>query len=259
MEASIFVFEDASELAQEAARRIARQAVAASRSRGRFSVALSGGSTPGSLYRLLAQNPYREQIPWADVHIFWGDERCVPPDDPGSNYGQAVKLFLSQVPIPSGNVHRVQGELDPPVAARLYDAALQGFFCGPRIRFDVVLLGLGTDGHTAALFPGSPALEESKQLAQAVVGDYGGRPARRVTLTLPAINAAREVLFLVSGAAKAEIVRDVLEGSDSRNPARRIRPSAGRLTWLLDSAAAKRLTGTADGAPSSGHSWHLDS
>jgi 6-phosphogluconolactonase len=179
MESGIVVHEDASELAREAAQHFARQSVDASRSRGRFSVALSGGSTPSALYQLLAEEPYRGQIPWADVHVFWGDERCVPPDDPDSNYGQAQASFLSRAPIPSGNVHRIQGELDPSAAARVYDAALQGFFCGPRIRFDMVLLGLGTDGHTASLFPGSPAVQEAERLAAAVVGEYGGRPARR--------------------------------------------------------------------------------
>ena len=241
MEASIFVYEDASELAQEAARRIARQAVAASRSRGRFSVALSGGSTPGSLYRLLAENPYRGQIPWADVHIFWGDERCVPADDPGSNYGQAVKLLLSQVPIPSDNVHRVQGELDPPVAARLYDAALQRFFCGPRIRFDLVLLGLGTDGHTASLFPGSDALEEKERWTAAA--ENGDPSVPRVTLTLPVLNNAAAVLFLVAGSAKAGVLASLLSADPPDIvPARRVRPPHGDTIIFADQAAVAGLS-----------------
>jgi 6-phosphogluconolactonase len=226
--------------------------VDAARSRGRFSVALSGGSTPAGVYRLLAEEPFADRIPWSDVHIFWGDERCVPPNDPGSNYRLAQEALLSRVPIPADNIHRIRGEVDPSTAARVYDAALQDFFCGPRSRFDLVLLGLGTDGHTASLFPGSSALEETEQLAEAVVGAYEGRPAQRVTLTLPAINSAREALFLVSGAAKAGIVRAVLEGSEPDLPARRVRLTAGRLTWLLDADAAAHLAGGAVSAPAVG-------
>lgn len=249
MEADVVVSEDASELAREAAQRFSNLAIDAARSRGRFSVALSGGSTPVALYGLLAKEPYRGQIPWSDIHVFWGDERCVPPHDRGSNYGLAQKVLLSRVPVPSDNIHRIQGELEPSAAARLYDAALQGFFCGPKIRFDLVLLGLGTDGHTAALFPGSPGLEGTERLVEAVAADYDDRPARRVTLTLPAVNSAREVLFLVSGGNKAGIVRAVLEGSDPHLPAQRVQPTAGRLTWLLDAAAARGLTGGEAGRP----------
>ena len=241
MEVDVVVLEDASELAREAAQRFTRQAVDAVRSRGRFSAALSGGSTPGVLYQLLAEEPYRGQIPWADVHLFWADERCVPPNDPGSNYEQAETALISRVPIPPDNIHRIQGELEPLAAARFYDRALQDYFCGPQTRFDLVLLGLGTDGHTASLFPGSPALEGTERLAEAVVAVYDDRPAQRVTLTLPAITSAREVLFLISGGTKAGIVRAVLEGSDPRLPARRVRPTAGQLTWLVDKAAAGGL------------------
>ena len=227
-------------VAQEAARRFVELAQQAVASRGRFSVALSGGSTPGALYRLLAEEPHRAQVPWRHVHLFWGDERCVPPEHPESNYRLARETLIAHAPVAAENVHRIRGELEPEAAARAYDCELQDFFCGPRPRFDLVLLGLGSDGHTASLFPGSPALDEKERLAVAATAHYADRPARRVTLTLPAINTARQVLFLVTGSAKAGIVQAVLEGAEARLPARLVRPTAGQLTWLLDDAAAGR-------------------
>ncbi len=241
MNPEIVIFPDPPALAREAARRFTDLAREAAESRGRFSVALSGGSTPGALYRLLAVEPDRGQIPWAQVHLFWGDERCVPPDDPGSNYRLAGDTLLDHVPIPAGNVHRVRGELEPGAAARAYERGLNDYFCGPRTRFDLILLGVGGDGHTASLFPGSGALQESERLALAVEAHYEGRPASRVTLTLPAINTARHIWFLVTGSAKADIVQAVLEGEDGGLPAQRICPTAGVLTWLLDAGAASQL------------------
>ncbi len=241
MDAEIVVVPDGEALAREAAQRFAHLAREAAGSRERFSVVLSGGSTPGRLFRLLAEEPYRVQVPWEQVHLFWGDERCVPPDDPGSNYRLAEESLIAHVPIPPENVHRIRGELQADMAAQAYENRLQDFFCGPRPRFDLVLLGLGEDGHTASLFPGSPLLDEQKRLAAAATASYQDRPAQRVTLTLPAINTARQVLFLVAGGAKAEIVQAVIEGPTGRYPAQRIRPTAGQLTWLLDAAAASRL------------------
>ena len=241
--AEVIVLPDAEALAHEAARRFAELARESAASRGRFSVALSGGSSPGKLYKLLAGEPHRTQIPWAQVHLFWGDERCVPPDDPGSNYHLAEGSLITQVHIPAENVHRMRGELAPEAAARAYDRELQDFFYGPRPRFDLVLLGLGEDGHTASLFPGSPLLAEAEHLVAPAAAVYQGRPAQRMTLTLPAINAARQVLFLVSGGAKAQVVQAVLEGPAERLPAQWIQPTAGRLTWLLDAAAASALGG----------------
>lgn len=243
----IIIVADAAAVAREAAQRFAVLAREAVNSRGRFSVALSGGSTPGALYRLLAAEPYREAIPWQGTHLFWGDERCVPPDDPGSNYWLADEVLVSRVSIPPENVHRVRGELEPPAAARAYENTLLDYFCGPRARFDLVLLGLGGDGHTASLFPGSPAVSETERLAVHVTATYEDRPAQRVTLTPPAINGAREILFLVTGSAKAEIVRAVLADAEGGYPAQQIQPAAGRLTWLLDSAAASRLSEKAKG------------
>jgi len=243
MDANVVVLPDPGALAHEAARRFVALAREAAESRGRFSAALSGGSTPGGLYRLLAEEPYSVQVPWDAVHLFWGDERCVPPDDPGSNYHLAEEILLSRVPIPPENVHRVLGELEPASAARDYEQEIQDFFCGPHARFDLILLGLGEDGHTASLFPGSPALAETERLVAATTAVYQDRPAQRVTLTLPALNSARQALFLVAGSAKAGIVQSVLEGADERLPARRVQPVAGGLTWLLDAQAARLIEG----------------
>jgi 6-phosphogluconolactonase len=247
MDAEILILSDPEAVAHEAARRTVALSREAAGSRGRFSVALSGGSTPGHLYRLLAGQPYRPQIPWEEVHLFWGDERCVPPSDPGSNYYLAQETLISRVPIPPGNVHRVRGELEPGRAARAYEQELQGFFCvphgGPRARFDLVLLGLGEDGHTASLFPDSPLLSERERLAAAATAVYQDRPSKRVTLTLPALNSARQVLFLVTGSAKAGIVQAVVEGAGQALPAQRIQPAAGQLSWLLDAGAARLIGG----------------
>jgi len=243
MDAEIVILPDPEAVAHEAARRFVALSRAAAGSRGRFSVALSGGSTPGQLYRLLAEEPYNAQIPWAEVHLFWGDERCVPPGDPGSNYILAQETLISRVPIPPGNIHRVRGELEPGRAARAYEQELQDFFCGPRARFDLVLLGLGEDGHTASLFPASPVLAETGRLVAAATAAYQDRPAQRVTLTLPAINSARQVLFLVTGSAKAGVVQSIVEGTDKQLPARQIQPVAGQLSWLLDAEAARLIGG----------------
>ena len=246
MDAEILILPDPKAVAHEAARRFVALSREAAGSRGRFSVALSGGSTPEQLYRLLVSEPYRAQVPWAEVHFFWGDERCVPPDDPGSNYALANEMLISRVPVPPENVHRVRGELEPGRAARAYEQELQDFFCAPHgglhIRFDLVLLGLGEDGHTASLFPASPALAETGSLVAAATAVYQDRPAQRVTLTLPAINSARQILFLVTGSTKASIVQSILKGTGDRLPAQRIQPAAGLLTWLFDAEAA-RLTG----------------
>lgn len=241
MDAEIIVAPDPVAWAQEAAQRFAELARKAAASRQRFSVALSGGSTPGKLYTLLGRESYRTEIPWEHVHLFWADERCVPPDDPGSNYRLVQETLLTQVSIPPENVHRVRGELGPQAAAQVYERDLQDFYCGPRPRFDLVLLGLGEDGHTASLFPGSPLLAERERLVAPAVASYQDRPAQRVTLTLPAINTARQVLFLVTGSAKAGIVQTVLAGPAGQLPAEQVRPTAGQLTWLLDAAAASLL------------------
>lgn len=229
------VLPDLKAISQAAAERVATLA----QTRDPFTVALSGGSTPRRLYEVLAAPPFRERVPWGRVHVFWGDERCVPPDHSDSNYRLAREALLDKIPILAENVHRIWGEMPPDQAAAAYQTELEAVV-GVNGRLDLILLGMGADGHTASLFPGTEALEERER---AVVAVYVERlQAWRVTLTLPVINAARQVLFLVTGAAKAEIVQAVLEGPEGRFPAQQIRPTAGQLTWLVDVAAASRLT-----------------
>jgi 6-phosphogluconolactonase len=245
MKAEIRVVADGAELARAAAGEFqdrAREAVAA---RGAFTVALSGGSTPKSLFLLLASDTYRAQLPWDRIHFFWGDERHVPPDDPESNYGMARDTLLSRAPVPPSNVHRIAGEEeDAGAAAAAYERTLREFFRlgrEERPRFDLVYLGLGPDGHTASLFPGTRALQEEERL---VVANWVGKfYANRITLTAPVLSAARSVVFLVAGPDKALPLKAVLEGprEPSQLPAQLIRPDGGRLLWLLDRAAAARL------------------
>jgi 6-phosphogluconolactonase len=203
-------------------------------------VALAGGSTPQSLYRLLADDkgPYRTRVPWESTHVFFGDERMVPPDDPDSNARMAFEALLRHVPVPEEQVHRIRGENpDPDRAAEEYEEMLRDTFrlAGrEQPRFDLVLLGLGADGHTASLFPGDRALRETERLAVPATAPVP--PHARVTLALPVLNAASSVLFLVSGAAKAPAVQRVRKGEDL--PAARVRPSSGALLWLCDRAAA---------------------
>ena len=241
MSADILIFPDLAELARQAAARFAGLAADAVAARSCFTVALSGGATPTGLYHLLAQAPYRDRLPWSRIHLFWGDERCVPLDHPESNYRQAQETFISRVPIPAANVHRILGELSPDAAAHAYSAELRAFFGDPWPTFDLILLGMGDDGHIAALFPGSPAIHETEKPVVATTGQYQDRPAQRVTLTLPAINAARDIFFLVAGAAKAPAVHAVLHGPPAGFPAQQVHP-AGRLTWFLDEAAAQFTT-----------------
>jgi 6-phosphogluconolactonase len=213
--------------------------------RGVIAVALAGGGTPLGVYRRLAGLLDGGQ--WGAIHLFWGDERLVPPDHPESNYAQARAALLSRAPIPPENVHRVRGELPAAEAAADYAEQLRGWAAThdpgaphPWPRFGLVLLGLGGDGHTASLFPGSPV--EAAGPVVAVTADYEGRPAERVTLTPLVFNDARRVVFLVAGGGKAEAVRDTLNSDDpARYPAQRIRPTAGWVTWLFDSDAAGSL------------------
>lgn len=239
----IRVFEDLPALSRAAASLFIDSCSQAIQQRRWALAALSGGSTPTELYHLLAQPPNAGQIDWARVHIFWGDERCVPPDDPESNYRQASEALLSRVPIPQQNVHRVQGEAAPPDAALSYALELKRFASPPLSwpRFDLVLLGMGDDGHTASLFPGSPVAVTAPTAA--VKADYQGRPADRVTLTPVLFNEARRIVFLVSGQSKSQTLANVLNGDYDPDllPAQRIRPVDGELIWLVDRAAASRL------------------
>ncbi len=233
---------DAGALADEAARRFSAAAGAAITARGRFTVALSGGSTPKALFRLLAVPAARDAVDWGRVVICWGDERCVPPDDEQSNYRMTREQLLDHVPIPAAQIHRIPAELpDHEAAADAYAATLREVFaCEPGAlpRFDLIHLGLGTEGHTASLFPGSPALGERERLVAAPW--VAKLDAWRITLTPPVLNAAREVQFLVAGKEKAAIVREILHApyDPETFPAQIVAPTAGRLLWLLDAAAA---------------------
>jgi 6-phosphogluconolactonase len=215
----------------------AREAVA---ERGRFSLVLAGGSTPAPLYEALSLPPWAARLPWAATHLFWGDERCAPPADPRSNLG-ACRPWLARL-APLGlapeQIHRIAGEVTPPArAARLYEQELRGFFAGAPPVFDLILLGLGADGHVASLFPASPALAEDEAWAVATTPPPGIEPAvARVSLTLPLINAARQVVFLVTGAAKTAAVARVLDWRGPPSPAQPatlVRPAGGEPLWLL--------------------------
>jgi len=217
-----------------AARLFVETATAAVERSGRFAVALSGGHTPAPVYRLLAAPPWSPKAPWARAHVFWSDERCIPESDPRSNAGQAHRALLDHVPIPARQVHAVPTDIPPEAAAERYQSELRAFFAGGPPRFDLILLGLGEDGHTASLFPGSPALGERERWVCAVNDDAHELP--RVTFTPPLLSAADRVVFLVGGAGKREILARVRGGEDL--PAVRVRPESGQLLWLVDRAAA---------------------
>jgi 6-phosphogluconolactonase len=244
MKPEIRIFKNLEELSRSAADLFVEEATRSIAAWDRFLVALSGGSTPTRLFQLLATD-FRQQVHWSRVHVFWGDERCVPPDDPGSSYGQARDALLSHVPVPDANIHRIKGELGPVEAARDYSVTLQGFASPPLAwpRFDLVYLGMGEDGHTASLFPGSRVKVFDPTLP--VTAHYQDRPANRVTLTPIVFNSAREVAFMVTGAKKADTLAEVLNGKSDpeRYPAERIVPTEGLLIWLVDEAAAARLPG----------------
>ncbi len=213
--------------------------------RGRFNFVLSGGSTPAPLYKKLALPPYADAMPWNVTHFYWGDERIVPPEHEGSNYGQARRLLLDLIQARTENLHRIKGELSPIGAASDYSERLSTLsdLSGDGTLFDLVLLGLGSDGHTASLFPGSMKEEERIAFAIAVSADYGGRPAHRVTLTPRAINRSRHVVFLVSGSEKANAVKQSISGEFDlqRWPAHRIHPDSGEINWMLDADAGALL------------------
>ena len=241
------VFSEAAELARAAAEEIAQAVGETVRHADRFTLALSGGSTPEALYRLLAsrEEPFRDRLPWSLIHFFWGDERHVPPDHPESNFRMASRAMLDAAQLPPGNIHRIPGEEpDAARAAGEYEAELRSFFelsRGEPPRFDLVLLGLGADGHTASLFPGTRAIHERERLVVAHWVDKLG--AFRITLTPPVLNAAARVIFLVSGEDKAEALRAVIRGDfePDRYPAQIVRPVHGSLVWMVDRKAARDL------------------
>jgi 6-phosphogluconolactonase len=230
------VVPDAVALAEEAAGLVAEAAGKAVAMQGTFSLVMSGGGTPKALYHRLAQEPYRSSIDFSKVEIYFGDERCMPPDHADSNYRMAKETLFDQVPIPPANIHRIRGETEPEQAAKEYGELLKSRFGDGGA--DLVLLGMGDDGHTASLFPGSTALDETKHRCVALHVEKLN--AWRVTMTAPFINRARQVLVLISGAGKAARVAEVLEGprDPRRLPIQLIQPASGNLIWLMDVAAA---------------------
>jgi 6-phosphogluconolactonase len=227
-------------LAVEVAAFVVGQARRAVKAQGRFSLALAGGATPRLTYEYLARPPFAELLPWKQTHVFWGDERCVDPADPRSNELMARTALLDHVPLPRDHVHTIRCQGGPADAADRYEVVLRAQF-GVHEALDLMLLGLGEDGHTASLFPGSGTLDERERWVVAAVAPATGE--QRVTMTIPFINRAAAVLFLAYGKAKAGIVKEVLEGTAGRPslPAQRVHPQSGRLIWHLDDEAAALL------------------
>jgi 6-phosphogluconolactonase len=240
MGVEVKIVPDSATLNRVAAQEFHRLAESAVHERGCFSVALSGGNTPRSVYWLLAEE--HKNLPWNRIHIFFGDERHVPPEHPDSNFRMASESLLSKVPIPAQNVHRIHAELEAEAAAQEYEQQVRDFFDLTNHdwpRFDLVFLGLGDDGHTASLFPGSAALSEtSRRVAANWVEKFQGF---RLTFTFPVLNHAAEVVFLVSGEGKAEILTEVLKPTPKKYPAQFVQPEVGRLLWLADQDAARLL------------------
>lgn len=239
----VLVHDDAAALARAGAEEFAALARAAVAARGRFDVALTGGGSPVELYRALASEAVASLVPWQDVHLFWGDDRVVPPDHPRSNFRLAARLFIARVPIPSENVHRVRGELGAQRAAEAYRRELGEHFAG-RPRFDLIHLGIGDDGHVASLFPfdATTLLERARHALPALFRELG---EWRVTLSYPILNDARRVEFLLPDPAKASIARVALRGpiDPLRIPAQGVRPATGTLVWRMTNAVRVAIDG----------------
>ena len=236
------VFDDNRRFVDGSADFIAALAAAAIAERGRFTIALSGGGTPKQIYARLATADYRGRIAWEKVQIFFGDERCVPPDDARSNYRMAREALFDHAPLPAENIHRIHGEDDPALEALRYEQDIAGLYRSARFpAFDLILLGMGDNGHTASLFPGTAALRETTRW---VVAQYVEvMTTWRVTFTAPLINAARHVAFLAEGAGKAQMLWNVMEGPYQPDvwPSQLIQPASGELHWLVDTAAAAKV------------------
>ncbi len=238
----IIIKENPTHLAQTGAELFTQTARASVKERGRFTVAVSGGSTPRLMHRLLAEEPYCSKTPWDKTSLFWVDERCVPVTDDGSNYGAAKIDLLEKVPLPVAKIYPMPVERPPDEGAVEYQKVIQNFFQlgeGQFPVFDLIFLGIGADGHTASLFPGQKALQEKKKLVVAV---KGGIPnISRLTMTYPTLNQARQIVILVSGKGKAAVLKTLFEDRQARLPAGRIKPANGILTWLIDRDAASEL------------------
>ncbi len=229
-------------LARKGAEIFSRAANESIENRGHFSVAISGGSTPRSMHSMLGEEPFYSDIPWNKTDLFWVDERCVPKNHPDSNFGAAKKDFLDRIPIPKGHIHPLQEGLSDEESALWYQQKLIKFFQRKEIEFplfDLIFLGIGTDGHTASLFPGQSALNEMKRWVVAVKG--GNPDVNRLTLTFPVINRGRQIVFMISGKEKASVVKTALKGIQPGLPAQLVQPLKGTLTWLLDREAASLL------------------
>jgi 6-phosphogluconolactonase len=240
----LHIFPEKADLIEAVAQQVIATAQDVLSKRERFTIALAGGSTPRPLYELLASRSYRKKIEWQRVHLFWGDERCAPPDHPDSNYRMAKLALLDHISIPATNVHRIKGELDPHSASDDYRAQLQAVFGNQLPRFDVIIQGMGNDGHTASLFPNTAALDEQSRW---VVPNYAeAMDSWRITLTYPVINNARYVIFLITGESKARALSMVLNGPDNpkQYPAQAVQLVDGELHWFVDEAAASRLNRT---------------
>ncbi|MFN2493003.1 MAG: 6-phosphogluconolactonase [Pyrinomonadaceae bacterium] len=245
-EANVFVFDTSEQLALAAAQRFVDYSHASILDHNLFSVSLAGGQTPRRVYELLASEPFNSAVAWPSVHLFFGDERCVPPDNPESNYGMVYSTLISKIPIPPNNVHRIIGESDAAGSAELYEKELKSFFAKQSLpRFDLVLLGLGEDSHTASLFPGTDTLGEKARWV--VKTRAPGLKQDRITLTIPVFNHAARVMFLITGSRKARPLADVLLGPkrpDGLLPAQAIGPLNGTLEWLIDRQAGSYLEST---------------
>jgi 6-phosphogluconolactonase len=238
-------------VAETAAQFFTAAAVKAVETRGLARIAISGGVTPEAMFALLADpaQPFVHQIPWNKLDLYWVDERSVPPNHPDSNYRMTNEALLSRVPLPPDQIHRIEGELDPEVAAARYESAIRNSFRlegAETPTFDLILLGMGDDGHTASLFPHTEALNDLSHIA--IANHVPQKDTWRITLTWPVINQGREVAFLIEGVAKAQVLHDVFLGpyQPDTYPAQIIRPASGRLTLLLDAAAASKLPTPAD-------------
>jgi 6-phosphogluconolactonase len=240
---NIAIYPNIDILSHEAAQYIVRIATESTTTHGRFTIALSGGTTPRKLYGLLGSEPYRSQIDWTLVHIFWSDERCVPPDSEESNYHLAHEVLLSKISIPAVQVHRMPADMpDRNAASQEYENEMRRVFGTDGIpNFDLIQLGMGPEGHTASLFPHQAALHEQQRLVVPV--SVPKPPPDRLTFTPPILNAARNMLFLVTGSDKADALHAVLEGpyNPDEYPAQIVHPPDGEVTWMVDTAAAKNL------------------
>jgi 6-phosphogluconolactonase len=238
------IFDDSEALSRAVAELFVEQSEFAVQNRGFYSVVLSGGNTPQKTYELLTQKPWVDQIPWKKTHIFWGDERCVPKDDPRNNALSAYNLLLNHVPVPVSQIHPIYCEGSPKQSARQYELMLHDFFKNGEMSFDLMLLGLGNDGHTASLFPGTHVLNERTRWVSEV--SVPSQEFSRITLTIPLLERSLLTLFMVEGEGKAEILKTVLEGplDPTTYPAQFIAPLNGELIWMVDKAAAKLLSET---------------